>query len=219
MRKTLGTMTIAAVLTAGGLATTEASVADSGCAPNGREVPRGAARAGAGDVDGDGLNDEVWVSNTHKGISTARGAVYAQKIANAGGPEVGVQVLDLNQDVVALIEQGRITYVSALADCSLEETYDADGKQLQFARGFADPYRDLGCIGDDDYSELNSLTLGYNSKYGEPWSVRQTVLNVSADGTGVSEGESSTQRYLSESAARAALDDLAGANTCTTEVA
>lgn len=49
--------------------------------------------------------------------------------------------------------------------------------------------------------------------------MRQTVLNVSADGTGVTKGETSTQRYRSERAARAALDDLASANTCATEIA
>lgn len=142
MRKTLGTLTIAAVLTAGGLAAAPsafAASADSGCAPNGKQVPRGAARASAGDVDGDGLNDQVWVSGTRKGIATASGAVYSQKIANAGGPDVGVRVLHLKDDVVALIEQGRTTYVSALADCSLVQTFGADGEQVHFNRGFSDP--------------------------------------------------------------------------------
>ncbi|MCD5314524.1 hypothetical protein [Kineosporia babensis] len=214
---TLGSASVASAAVAGD---PTGSTGTEVCAPNGNEVPQGAAFAGAGDVDGDGANDEVWVSDSLKGIRTASGAVYSQPIANAGGPEVGVRVLHLNHDVVALIEQGRSTYVTAFADCGLVDTYDKDGQPLRYDRGLSDPYRDLGCIGDDDYSELNELTLGYDLSFkDQPWSVEQTVLEVTEDGTGATGIDGSVNRYPTEEQARAALDELAAGNTCSTEVA
>ena len=211
MRKTLGTMTVAAmlgtgVLTAGGLgfastasasagATGIAAASSKGCAPTGKHVPKGAARADAGDVDGDGKNDKIWVSDDRKGFRTASGAVFSQAIANAGGPEVGVFAVHLDQDVVALVEDGRSTFVSALANCKLKKTLDPKGEQVRFNLGFSSPYRDLGCIADDDFTELYALTLGHNTKYKKSWSVRQTVLEVSANGSKATDGDSSVKRY------------------------
>ncbi|MBT0773774.1 hypothetical protein KIH74_32815 [Kineosporia sp. J2-2] len=235
MRNTLGAKTIAAVLGAGALAvsslglagtaqastggTTVNTAATKGCAANDKTVPKGAARADAGDIDGDGRNDQVWVSDTRKGFRTATGAVYSQKIANAGGPEVGVRALHLNHDVVALIEQGRLTYVTAFADCKLKKTTLKSGATVHFDRGFTSPYRDLGCIGDDDYSELNALTLGHDTTYKKSWSVKQTVVNISANGKKASNGDSTTKRYTTRAKAMKALNGLASGQTCSTEVA
>ena len=237
MRRTLGTMTVAAVLgtgalTAGSLGFASAANAATatagatltaassrGCAPTGKHVPKGAAKADAGDVDGDGRNDKVWVSDDRKGFQTASGAVFSQKIANAGGPEVGVFAVHLANNVVALVEQGRTTYVSGLANCKLKKTVDANGDQIGFNRGFSAPYRDLGCIADDDYTDLNALTLGHNPKYKKAWSVRQTVLNVSANGAKASNGDSAIKRYATRTKALKALNNLASGETCSAEMA
>ncbi len=235
MRRTLGTKTVAAMLGAGALtagslgfaATAHAATggaalttaSSEGCAPTGKHVPKGAAKADAGDVDGDGRNDKVWVSDDRKGFQTASGAVFSQKIANAGGPEVGVFAVHLANDVVALVEQGRTTYVSGLADCKLKKTVDGKGDQIGFNRGFSSPYRDLGCLADDDYTDLNALTLGHNAKYKKAWSVKQTVLKVSANGGKATNGASTVKRYPSRAKALKALDNLAISKTCSTEIA
>ncbi|GAB6900252.1 hypothetical protein [Kineosporia succinea] len=239
MRKNLKTTTLAALLGAGALtastlglaATASATTASAdtasadtaassrGCAVTGKHVPKGAVRAGAGDIDGDGRNDQVWVSADRKGFVTAGGAVFSQKIANAGGPEVGVFALHLDNDVVALVEQGRTTYVSALADCTLKKTVTRNGEQVQYNRGFSSPYRDLGCLADDDYSELNALRLGHDEAAKKPWSVKQTVLNVSTDGARATNGDSTLKRYATRAAAMKALGNLSSARTCSTPVA
>jgi len=200
-------------------ALTTTGTTGSGCAPTDATVPSGASYAGAGDIDGDGENDRVWVSGTRKGFVTASGAVFSRRIANAGGPEVGIRALHLKDDVVALIEQGRVTYVSALVNCNLHKTFAADGDQFQVDRGLTTPYQDLGCIADDDYSDLNLLTLRHDGNAAKPWVAKQNVVNVSADGRSADLGESSVHHYTRRSYAMAALEAESSDQTCSTGIA
>ncbi|GAB6900233.1 hypothetical protein [Kineosporia succinea] len=123
--------------------TTGSSSGGSGpaCESDGSKVPSDAGMAKAGDLDGDGKNDQIWLADDGDdrllGVKTASGAVFHTTFSSAS-PQAATAVGNRLGDgsAIILLSTGRSAPLYAVIDCKIVPTKNKDGNQYSFDLGF-----------------------------------------------------------------------------------
>ena len=162
----------------------------AGCPANSASIPAGAVTHPTIDVDGDGLADVEWISDTPSlefGVTTASGATYSYPLSTASPAGREGFIAQLNDHrIVSLVDDNRAAYVHFFVNCAWVETKNFQGAQyvLDF-NDFAGTGSGVGC------------SLGYVVQYqatlsGGTYTVTKTPLNLNTDGSKASAGTAST---------------------------
>jgi hypothetical protein len=132
-------------------ATSTAPPVTAGCAANGAAIPASAIAHKTIDVDGDGIADTEWISDSPTlefGVTTASGATYSYPLptASPAGREGFVARLN-DHRIVSLADDGRSAYVHFFVGCAWVTTKHPNGSQyvLDFA-DFNGTGSGVGCI-------------------------------------------------------------------------
>jgi hypothetical protein len=164
--------------------TTEAATPTpaAGCAPNSATAPAGSNVVTVTDVDGDGRNDQAWLSpgaGREFGITTASGATFSIAIDSAS-PVPASAIVNLVQTEklpIALVDLGREALLYSLAGCQVQPVANAQGQPYTFDRGFAGVGTGVGCTGPSlDLAGLNAVQDADGT-----FTVTRTFVTLDAD--------------------------------------
>jgi hypothetical protein len=144
-------------------------------------MPAGAVTHSTIDVDGDGLPDTEWMSDTPTltfGVTTASGATYSFPMATASpAPRVGFIARLNNHRIVALIDDNRAAYVYFFVNCGWVETKDSHGNQ------FILDFNDLAGTGSGVGCSFGYVVSFQATQTGSTWTVTKRPLNLNATGS------------------------------------
>ncbi|HWJ85067.1 MAG TPA: hypothetical protein VNR62_06540 [Cellulomonas sp.] len=174
--------------------TTEStSAAPTGCAPTDETAPEGADVVEVVDVDGDGREDQGWISGgagRRFGITTASGATFSTTIESASPEPAAAVVQVIQQDLIpiALVDTGREALLYSLADCAVTPVQNAQGQPYTFDRGFGGAGTGVGCTEVDGVLRLAGLNA-VSDDDGETFDVTRTYVDLDADGRHATNGE------------------------------
>lgn len=174
-------------------ATSSTTAAPAGCAPTEGTTPENADVAEVTDVDGDGREDQGWLTggaDRRFGITTASGATFSATIDSAS-PEPAsavVQVVQTEQLPIALVDLGREALLYSLAGCAVTPVQNAQGEPYTFDRGFGDAGTGVGCTSDDGVLRLAGLNA-VSADDGATFDVTRTFVDLSPDGRTATNGE------------------------------
>lgn len=153
-------------------------------------MPAGAVTKATKDVDGDGKADTEWIAlvneQTEFGVTTASNATFSYDVSSASPIARGGFVSKLGSRFISLLTDGRGAYVHVIASCKFVQPKDSKGVpytfDLQDLRGNG---TGVGCVSGN--------LVGYLAKGdGSTFTVTQTIVRLSADGTTASNGATST---------------------------
>jgi hypothetical protein len=162
----------------------------AGCSANSATMPAGAVSHSTIDVDGDGLPDTEWISDSpvlEFGVTTASGATFSYPVATASGAGREGFIARLNDHrIVSLVDDNRAAYVHFFVNCAWVETKTPQGQ----------PYP----LDFNDFSSTGSgvgCSLGYVVQYqatnsGGSYTVTQTPVNLNGDGSRGTPGTTTT---------------------------
>lgn len=164
-----------------------------GCSPTEIGAPADAIFVQVIDVDGDGRPDKAWISGGSGrsfGITTASGATFSTPIVSASPvPAKGVvNKVGADGTPIAIVDVEREALVYSLADCSITQTKNAEGAAYTFDRGFGDEGTGVGCSTVGGVLQLAGLLA---TQEGAGWTVTQTLVDLSNNGTLATNGEKS----------------------------
>lgn len=186
--------------------------AKGGCPEGGKGVPKGAGLAKAGDLDGDGLEDEVWIVYDDKarvGVKTASGATFGATFTPESGDHLSAVGNRLGDGTAILLtEAGFTAELFAVIDCKVVPTANVKGAQYSFDLGMLGYGTGVGCP-----ASKGKLSLaGYLSEESELEgysSVTETAIELSKNGALAGNGKST---YLGD------VMDESATGTAATEV-
>lgn len=168
---------------------------NAGCRATGGGIPAGADTSEIEDVDGDGLADTQFYSESHPfhyGIHTASGAtaVLGDDLAGPGG-HYGWSARLANGLVVTVLDDSRSATLHAFIDCRFVTTFAPDGEPFRVhLKGFGDHETGISCGVRDNGRQLVRM-LALNTGDGMH-DITRTVVQVSEDGTRAWDGDTST---------------------------
>ena len=174
-------------------ATTTTTAAPAGCAATDDTTPEDANVAEVADVDGDGREDQGWITggaDRRFGITTASGATFSAAIDSAS-PEPAsavVQVVQTDKVPIALVDLGREALLLSLSGCAVTPVQNAQGEPYTFDRGFGDAGTGVGCTSDGGVLRLAGLNA-VSADDGATFDVTQTFVDLSADGRTATNGD------------------------------
>lgn len=152
-----------------------------GCAATSAQMPADAVTHKTIDVDGDGIADTEWISESPTlefGVTTASGATYSYPLATASPAAREGFIARLNDHrIVSMVDDNRSVYVHFFVNCAWVETKNSHG--LQYPLDF------------NDYTGTGSgvgCSFGYVESYqatstATGWTVKETPLNLNATGS------------------------------------
>jgi hypothetical protein len=155
----------------------------AGCAPNSATAPQGSDVVTVADVDGDGRNDQAWLSpgaGREFGITTASGATFSIAIDSASPVPASaiVNLVQTDEVPIALVDLGREALLYSLAECQVRPVANAQGQPYRFDRGFAGVGTGVGCTGPSrDLAGLNAVQDADGT-----FTVTRTLVTLDADG-------------------------------------
>lgn len=189
---------VAAALIAAGCAV-PAAHAQPGCPPGGEPTPAGAAQRDAGDLDGDGRPDTLWLADTRDasaatrrfvGVTTASGASSQLPLLTASPiplRALAIDAQDSGQHQI-IVSTGRGAQLYVFQGCAIQTVVDAPGTpfvfDLQNLRGTG---TGVGCSDLGDGRRLVALQALDD---GGRWTVHRTAIEL--DGTLARVGRSDT---------------------------
>lgn len=167
----------------------------NGCEPTDAEVPEGAATGESADLDGDGQDDELWLSGDEEralGVRTASGAVFSVQFS-VGSPQAATALGERLGDgsAIVLLNTGRSAELYAVIGCELTPTMNADGEPYTFDLGFSGYGTGVGCVDFDDGLQLVGL-LAESDESGEKFTVSRTAIELADAGSSARNGETET---------------------------
>jgi hypothetical protein len=144
-------------------------------------MPAGAVTHGTIDVDGDGLADTEWMSDSPTlefGVTTASGATYSYPMSTASpAPRVGFIARLNDHRIVSLVDDNRAAYVHFFVNCGWVETKDSHGNQLVL------DYNDLAGVGSGVGCSLGYVVSFQATKTGSTYTVTKRPVNLNATGS------------------------------------
>lgn len=173
--------------------TTATTAAPAGCAATDATTPEDAGVAEVMDVDGDGREDQAWITSgadRRFGITTASGAT-SSAVLDSASPEPAsavVQVVQSEEIPVALVDLGREALLYSLAGCGVTPVRDVQGEPYTFDRGFGGAGTGVGCTSQGGVLRLAGLDA-VSADDGATFDVTRTFVDLSADGRTATNGE------------------------------
>ncbi|GAA3610109.1 hypothetical protein GCM10022223_27790 [Kineosporia mesophila] len=162
-----------------------------GCAAGGSDIPAGAGTAPAGDLDGDGQADQVWLADDGDtrllGVKTASGAIFDTTFTN-GGPGAGSAVANRLSDgsAIILLSTNRSAALYAVVDCKIVKTQNKNAQQYTFDLGFTGYGNGVACPAVDGKLYL----AGYQADKsgGKAYTITRTRIDLSEGGARADNG-------------------------------
>ncbi|HEX4444889.1 MAG TPA: hypothetical protein VHZ81_15065 [Galbitalea sp.] len=169
----------------------------AGCAANSAQMPAGAVAHKTIDIDGDGLTDTEWVSDSPSlqfGVTTASGATFSYPLATASPAAREGFIARLNDHrIVSIVDDGRAAYVHFFVSCAWVTTKHPNGSQyiLDF-NDVSGTGSGVGCIlgyvnsynvkntATGDTVTATPLNLNGTGSIANPGAVTTVVANASA---------------------------------------
>jgi hypothetical protein len=172
---------------------TTTTTARTGCAPTDDTTPASAVVAEVVDVDGDGREDQGWITggaDRRFGITTASGATFSAAIDSASPEPASAVVQRVQRDElpIALVDVGREALLYSLSDCAVTPVQNAQGEPYTFDRGFGDAGTGVGCTSDGGVLRLAGLNA-VSADDGATFDVTRTFVDLSSDGRTATNGE------------------------------
>ena len=161
-----------------------------GCAPTTAIEPADAVDKTTIDVDGDGLKDTEWVSDTPSlkfGVTTASGATYSYSLSAASpAPREGFIARLNDHRIVSMVDDNRAAYVHFFVNCGWVTPKNAQGQQYTFDYNeFTGHGSGVGCsLGYVVGWQLKNTSTGYT--------VTKTPMNLNVTGSYATNGTTST---------------------------
>ncbi|WP_154794945.1 hypothetical protein [Occultella kanbiaonis] len=157
------------------------------------EIPPDATPVPTVDLDGDGQDDELWLSDADGrtlGVTTAAGGVFATTF-EAGAPQAATAIAGRLGDgsAIVLLNTGRSVSLYAIQDCALVPTQNDEGEQYTFDLGFTGYGTGVGCVDLGDGLALVGLNA-VSDDDGATFEVTRTEILLEAMGASASNGES-----------------------------
>lgn len=178
--------------TASGSATTSPGSTGSACTTETATIPAGADSAQAGDLDGDGAADQVWLADQDGdrllGVSTAAGGVFSTTFSSASpisATAVGNRLGD--GTAIVLLSTGRSAALYAVIDCAVVATQNVNGSQYTFDLGFTGYGTGVAC----PTTGSGLYLAGYNTTEAEQdgyATITRTRIDLSQDGARADNG-------------------------------
>ncbi|GLY26649.1 hypothetical protein [Kineosporia sp. NBRC 101731] len=165
-----------------------------GCAADGSDIPAGAATAKAGDLDGDGQADQIWLADDGDtrllGVKTATGAIFDTTFTSAS-PIAGSAVANRLSDgsAIILLSTGRSAALYAVIDCQIIKTRNKNDQQYTFDLGYTGYGNGVACPAVDDKLYL----AGYRADAtgSGAYTITRTRIDLSEGGTRADNGTES----------------------------
>ncbi|GAB3248760.1 hypothetical protein [Kineosporia babensis] len=138
----------------------------AGCMVGGTDIPADAAVAEAGDLDGDGQTDQIWLAikgdKRLLGVRTASGASFstsftADQVEKASATAVANRLDD--ETAIILLATGYSAVLYAVVDCEIVPSLNVQGNQYKFDLGINGMGTGVACLKDGDDLYL----AGFNS--------------------------------------------------------
>ncbi|MBT0773792.1 hypothetical protein KIH74_32905 [Kineosporia sp. J2-2] len=187
---------------------------DDGCEADGTTVPAGAGTAKAGDLDGDGKDDRIWLSvqgdESTLGVKTASGAVFSTTYDREDKPPTAVANVLGDGTAIILVDRGFSASLFAVADCAIVTTENVDGEQYSFDLGINGYGTGVGCPVSQNKLYLAGYNLEKATKDGYDKIVR-TRIDLSENG---SRADNGTLAELGEYAQTSASWKIATGVSC-----
>jgi hypothetical protein len=167
----------------------------AGCMVGGTDIPADAAVAQAGDLDGDGQDDQVWLGlqgdKRLLGVRTASGASFstsftADQVEKSRATAVANRLGDGTAIILLATAYSAVLY--AVVDCEIVPTMNAQGNQYTFDLGMNGIGTGVAC--PKDGKEL--YLAGYNAEQEDLDNsdlVTRTRIDLSENGARADNGE------------------------------
>jgi hypothetical protein len=171
------------------------STKGKGCAAGGASIPPEADLAQAGDLDGDGKGDTLWIGFNQNdqqtfGVQTASGARFSMRFSTVNDPQRASSSVwgDRLGDgtAVILLDTSNEVRLYAVVDCSIVVTRNKQNNQYIFDRGNLGNGTGVGCpvIGSTGRHLVGYLAEEKNNGY----SVSRTAIVLSQGGRRATNG-------------------------------
>ncbi|MBT0770110.1 hypothetical protein KIH74_14315 [Kineosporia sp. J2-2] len=186
-------------------ASTKTTTTDDGegCAATGDAVPDQAGTALAGDLDGDGARDQIWLADEdderYLGVHTASGATFSTTFESAS-PIAASAVGDTLSDgtAVILLDTGRSAALYTVVGCEIVATTNVKGEQYTFDEGFTGYGTGVGCPTVKDQKILAGYNVG--DQHDDGFTVLRTKIELSDGGRSATNGaETDTGIWMTDS--------------------
>jgi hypothetical protein len=179
-------------------ATSGAKNTDKGCPAGGPSISPEANVAQAGDLDGDGNGDTLWIGfdqkgNQQFGVQTAGGARFAMRFSTVNDPRRGSSAVWADRlgdgTAVILLDTTHEVRLYAVVDCSIVVTRNKQNNQYVFDRGTLGNGTGVGCpvIGSTGRHLVGYLAEENNTGY----TVSRTAIVFSRGGRKATNGSTS----------------------------
>jgi hypothetical protein len=153
-------------------------------------MPAGAVSHQTIDVDGDGLADTEWISDTPTlefGVTTASGATFSYPLSTASPATREGFIAQLNDHrIVSLVDDNRAAYVHFFVNCAWVETKHSNGTS------FVLDFNDFAGTGSGVGCSLGYVVQFQATNSGGSYTVTKTPLNLNTDGSRATLGTTTT---------------------------
>ena len=162
----------------------------TGCSPNSATMPVTAIHRTTIDVDGDGLADTEWITNTPTlefGVTTASGATFSYPLSTASPNTREGFIARLNDHrIVSLVDDGRAAYAHFFGNCKWVETKNYSGTTYPL------DFQDFASVGSGVGCSFGYVVQFQATLSGTTYTVTKTPLNLNTDGSKAAAGTTTT---------------------------